>query len=208
MPWTPADARRHKKGLSSKQARQWAHVANAMLQRCLSRGGSPSRCEASAVRAANSAVGTPARPTSNATLLTVNTALTVRPQRLQRNQQDYLVAPCVMLVAGVLNQGFVTNEAIVPADWNHVPIVVSHPQDTDGMPVSARSPEVLGTCGIGQVFHAHLGQGLRANHAVASLVGELWTNLADAARCGGEATQAVQMLDNQQPLEVLNRLLP
>jgi hypothetical protein len=208
MPWSPADSRRHKKGLSPKQQRQWAHVANSMLSRCLARGGSQSTCEGRAVRAANSAVGKPARPTSNTSLLTVNTALTVEPQRLRRHDQDYLVAPCVMLVAGVLNQGLVVNEAIVPQDWDHVPVVINHPQDATGQAVSARSPEVLTECGIGQVFHARLGQGLRRGHAVASLIGELWINLADAQRCGELAQQAVQMLEAQTPLECSTAFFP
>lgn len=208
MPWTPADAKRFKKGLSAKQARQWAHVANAARAACIKRGRTASFCDGAAVRQANSVVGAPARPTSNTSLLTVNTALTVQPQRLRRHEQDYLVAPCVMLVAGVLNQGLVLNEAIVPEDWNHIPVVVNHPADPTGTAVSARSPDVLSTCGIGQVFHARLGQGLRGGHAVASLVGELWINLVDAQRCGGEALQAVQMLEAQQSLEVSTAFYP
>jgi hypothetical protein len=208
MPWTPADAKRHKKGLSAKQARQWAHVANAARAACIKRGRTASFCDGSAVRQANAAVGTPARPTSNTTLLTVNTALTVEPQRVRRHDQDYLVAPCVMLVAGVLNGGLVLNEAIVPEDWNHVPVCVNHPADTTGMAVSARSPDVLSTCGMGHVFHARRGQGLRGGHAVVSLVGDLWINLADAQRCGGEALQAVQMLEAQHSLEVSTAFYP
>ena len=77
-----------------------------------------------------------------------------------------------------------------------------------GQAVSARSPDVLSACGVGHVFHARLGQGLRRGHAVASLVGELWINLADATRCGGEALQAVQMLEAQQPLECSTAFYP
>jgi hypothetical protein len=208
MPWTPSDAKRHKKNLSPKQARMWAHVANSALSTCLKRGRSRSHCEGVAVRSANAAVGAPARPTSNADLLVVHAALTAAPQRLRRNEQDYLIAPCVMLVAGVLNQGLVLNEAIVPSDWNGVPVVVQHPQGPDGVPISARAPDVLDTCGIGHVYHARTGQGVRAGSPVTSLVAELWINLADAARCGGEAAQAVAMLDAQQPLEVSTAFYP
>ena len=215
MPWTARDAKRHVRGLTPRQARIWARVANSALQSCLRDGGSQSNCEGRAVRQANAVAqrsGRPAsntvRPTSNTTLLTINTALTVQPQRLRRHEHDYLVAPCVMLVAGVLNQGLVTNEAIVPVDWNHIPVVCGHPDDGAGQAISARSPDVLSTCGIGHVFHARLGQGLRRGHAVASLVGELWINLADATRCGGEALQAVQMLEAQQPLEVSTAFYP
>lgn len=49
MPWSKDDAERHtKKATSEKKRRQWAHVANSVLEE----GGS----EAHAVRAANAAV--------------------------------------------------------------------------------------------------------------------------------------------------------
>jgi putative serine protease XkdF len=54
MPWVAADADRHKKGLSAKQKRQWAHVANSALARCQAESGTD--CEGRAVRQANSAV--------------------------------------------------------------------------------------------------------------------------------------------------------
>lgn len=208
MPWTPSDAKRHKKGLSSKQARQWSAVANSVLQSCLSHGGSRTSCEARAVRAANSVTGTPARPTSNTTLLVANTGLTVPPQRLKRHGQDYLIAKCVLLVAGVLNQGLVVEDAIVPSDWNYVPITVGHPAADSGLAVSARDPDVLSRCHVGHVFHAQLGQGMRSGQPVTSLIGDLWINLGDVARCGTEAEQAVQMLETQQRLEVSTAFFP
>jgi uncharacterized protein YdaT len=49
MPWSAKDAKRHThKAKSAKAARQWAHVANNMLQRGSSEGA--------AIRAANSRV--------------------------------------------------------------------------------------------------------------------------------------------------------
>lgn len=45
MPWSPQQAERFKKGLSSKQKNKWSHVANSALQR----GNS----KASAVKQAN-----------------------------------------------------------------------------------------------------------------------------------------------------------
>ena len=56
MPWKASDAKRHHAGLSAKQARQWAHVANSQLQTCLDKGGSQEHCEGQAIRAANAAV--------------------------------------------------------------------------------------------------------------------------------------------------------
>jgi Putative phage serine protease XkdF len=54
MPWTAADSSTHKKGLSAKQARQWAHVANSALARCQEAGESD--CDGKAIRIANAAV--------------------------------------------------------------------------------------------------------------------------------------------------------
>jgi hypothetical protein len=60
MPWTAADADKHSKGLSAKQKRQWAHVANAALKRCQDAGKDD--CEGSAIRQANSVVGKSLEP--------------------------------------------------------------------------------------------------------------------------------------------------
>jgi hypothetical protein len=57
VPWTAADAKKHKKGLSSSQAKKWARIANNVLRQCEDSGKSHKDCAASAVRIANSKVG-------------------------------------------------------------------------------------------------------------------------------------------------------
>jgi cation transport regulator ChaB len=57
MPWTWEDAEKYKKGLSEKQAKQWARIANSVLERCLKKGGKEEDCAASAVKQANGVVG-------------------------------------------------------------------------------------------------------------------------------------------------------
>lgn len=200
MPWTPADAHRHKRGLSARQARQWARVANSALRRCLADGGTQSRCEASAIRQANSAVGDPELSTERR--LTIQTALTVPPARLTLQNRDYLTAPAVLIVQGVLNSGYIDASELHPTDWNHVPIVVNHPLDGAGQPMSARTPEVLATSGVGYLYHARLGTGQRSGHQVASLQAELWLDVAQVQALGGEAAQAMTMLEAQTPLEL------
>lgn len=59
MPFTPTDANRHKKGLSPTQKRQWSHVANSVLKRCIKAGGTVKSCDGRAVRAANPRTGSP-----------------------------------------------------------------------------------------------------------------------------------------------------
>src|SRR5690606_32500277 len=90
--------------------------------------------------------------------LTANFAGNVRREIL--DGREYLVAPLTMLVPGVLNgsQGplFYPPQEVIknPLSWNGMPIVVNHPVDGAGNPVSARSPEVLRKYGIGTVFNA------------------------------------------------------
>lgn len=49
MPWTAADAKKHKKGLSKTEAEKWAEIANSVLKR--------DKDEAKAIRVANARVG-------------------------------------------------------------------------------------------------------------------------------------------------------
>lgn len=57
MPWTANDAERFKKGLSAKQKRQWAAVANSTLAECMEVRNDEKACAGRAVRAANGSVG-------------------------------------------------------------------------------------------------------------------------------------------------------
>ena len=56
MPFTVQDANKHKKGMSSKQARQWTHVANSELSKCIKAGGSDETCAPKAIRYANGVI--------------------------------------------------------------------------------------------------------------------------------------------------------
>lgn len=53
MPWKPADAKTHMKGLTPKQQRQWADIANSARQKCIDDGGKPDTCDVSAIKQAN-----------------------------------------------------------------------------------------------------------------------------------------------------------
>ena len=200
MPWTPADAHRHKRGLSARQARQWARVANSVQARCLADGGTQAACDASAIRQANGAVGDP--ELSIERRLCIATALTVPPARLTLNNREYLTAPAVLIVQGVLNGGYIDASELHPTDWNNVPIVMNHPTNAHGQPMSARTPEVLATSGVGYLYHARLGTGSRQGHTVSSLQAELWLDVAQVLSVGGEAVQAMTMLEAQSPLEL------
>jgi len=199
-PFDAAMAKRHKLGLSPKQVRQWVAVAQSMYDRCMADGGSAGPCEATAIRGANGVTG---EPRGNLRHLTVHVALTAPPQHMTLNNLDYLTAPCVMLVAGVLNGGLIGEAELVPQDWNACPVTIGHPTDaTTGNAISARAPHVLASRGVGHVYHVRLGQGTRGTEQVASLVGDLWLDVARMQALGGEAQQALTMLEAEEPLEV------
>lgn len=67
MPWNASDVERFKKGLSRKQKRKWASIANGALASCMEGGGSDKECSGRAVRIANSKFedNTPFNPVMN-----------------------------------------------------------------------------------------------------------------------------------------------
>lgn len=91
--------------------------------------------------------------------LLVNLSKQVRESKL--NDRDYLVAPLTLIVPGVLNGSkgslYYPPEEITrdPLVWNHIPIVVNHPQK-DGVHVSARSPEILNDFSVGIILNAKI----------------------------------------------------
>jgi len=206
-PFDAAMANRHKKGLSPKQVRQWVAVAQSMYDRCMADGGEMGACEARAIRAANGVTGEPRGNTGSGSgaglrQLTINVTLTAEPKHLMLNNIDYLTAPCVMIVSGVLNGGLIAEEELVPSDWNNCPVTIGHATDAVGNAISARAPQVLASRGVGHVYHVRLGSGTRGSQQVASLVGELWLDTARMQAMGGEALEALTMLEQETPLEV------
>lgn len=89
-------------------------------------------------------------------LLTANLG---KARREVLNGREYLVAPLSLLVPGVLNgsQGplyYPPDEVAKNHDaWNGMPIVLWHPT-LDGVPVSARRPDVLNEYQLGWVYNA------------------------------------------------------
>jgi hypothetical protein len=209
MPWIPADAHRHKKGLSAKQARQWSTVANNILATCLAKGGAQSACEGRAIRGANSAVGEPVNArqyphlhTNHAHHFTVNATLTAQPSRLTVHAREYLVAPAVLIVEGVLNQGFIAGAMLLPDHWESMPVCLDHPCDAAGEPISARDPVVLETWGIGHLDHARIGSGLRQHTPVQTLQADIWLDIARIEALGGAALQAMARIEAGEVIEL------
>jgi len=95
-------------------------------------------------------------------LLAYNLA-NVKTRRKTLNGREHLIVPMTMIVPGVL--GGSRGALYYPPDevkkhpsiWNSMPIVVEHPR-RDGQPVSARSPDILNSVGIGFVMEATVNE--------------------------------------------------
>lgn len=86
-------------------------------------------------------------------------------RREQFDGREHIVAPVSMIVPGVLNGSkgalyYPPEEVARNVDaWNGMPIVVYHPTDDSGSPVSARSKGVIEKSGIGTIFGARIHNG-------------------------------------------------
>jgi hypothetical protein len=204
-PFTREMAKRHKKGLSAKQQRQWVQVARSAYDSCKKKGGSDSDCEASAIIQANGVTGTPAMKANalqtHERRLVIQAALTVAPHRMTLHNREHLVAPAVLIVEGVLNGAYIPGTSLQADMWDFVPIVINHPLNELGTPISARTPEVYDQYGIGHVYRAQVSTGTRKGTPVRSLRAELWLDMDRIELLGGEALQALEMVENELPLE-------
>ena len=131
--------------------------------------------------------------TANFNSVVTNLAGQVR--RATLHGKDYLVAPLSMIVPGVLpgsKGALLYPEDEVrknPSAWNNIPIVVNHPMK-DGIPIEARSPDILEKYQIGNVFNANYR---------GKLVAEGWF---DVERTRKVNTGVYDMLLNGRPIEL------
>jgi hypothetical protein len=112
------------------------------------------------------------------------------------DDRDYLVAPCIALVPGVLNGDLVTMDAVAGTyqAWNGRPIVLNHPYDASGASVSANSPVVIDNIGFGQSWHADIDDN--------KLRVQVWLDIAKAKKMGGDAQRVVDRVRACDPVEV------
>lgn len=114
-------------------------------------------------------------------IFSINFAGKVRKEKL--HGRDYLVAPMVLIRAGVLNgsQGalfYPPHEIKKNASaWNGIPLTVGHPT-RNGQQMSGRDPSILNESGIGHVYHVNTKGG--------KLQGEGWFDV-----------EAVKKVDNR-----------
>lgn len=197
MPWTIADVDRFKKGLTPAQKRQWVKIANDALSRCRSRGGK--NCDASAIRQANGSVGRNSNnmETNEKVMLYFRQSAAeyeIREETL--NGRKHIVVPVVMMVEGVhsgsagaiFHMG--SELARYTEAWNGIPVVIYHPENEEGMNVSANDPEVLEAYEVGRIFHTYYQNGLRA---------EVWI---DVEKIQKVSPQAYADILARKPLDV------
>lgn len=87
----------------------------------------------------------------------------------------YLVAPTIAIIEGVMNETLYLGDeiqAFIEA-WDGRPLIIDHPQDTEGGFVSANSPELL---------RETLGFYFNAKYTDNKLTGEWWVDIAKAEK--------------------------
>ena len=109
--------------------------------------------------------------------------------------RDYLVAPVVMIVEGVVNGELVratTLAASVPG-WNGRPVLLNHP-DHVGVPVSANTPKTLSDQQIGLIFNAHMEDN--------KLIAEAWLDVEKISELGERAERILEAIRNHDQVEI------
>jgi hypothetical protein len=194
MPFTSKDAEKHHKGLSAKQKKQWAAVANSVLASCQKKGSD--NCDGVAIRTANGVVNNLGVNESDIKLYFQTTdAYSRRYETMQ--EHVYMVVPVVMMVEGVHSGSHgpvlhLANElGRFPESWNGIPVTINHPQNADGNYVSANSPDILESWAVGQIFNSRIdGDSLKA---------EAWI---DVEKCQAISPETLQRISDGEILEV------
>ncbi len=112
-----------------------------------------------------------------------------------RDGREWLVAPLVALVPGVLNQELVLDDEIsryTPA-WDDSPVTVYHPHDGQTY-VSARSIEMLDAYSTGRLYDARFEDG--------RLKGDVWLDVARLGSFGESGEIIVRKINDGSGIEV------
>lgn len=116
--------------------------------------------------------------------------------------KEYIVIPVTALVEGVL-QGMAAEGPELalaeefgrfPASWDGRPLVMSHPVDDDGVPVSANSPKVLETYQVGFIFNSKVKK--------KKLLLEAWVDPTLMANLNDDSKETLETLQKGEMIEV------
>lgn len=108
---------------------------------------------------------------------------------------EYLVAPVIAVVAGVLNGELLTADVIEESIkfWDDVPVPVNHPT-INGAKISAKK--------ISQIESVVIGRFYNAKFEDDSLKGEMWIDIAKTTKMGGDALDILERLQSGDVVEV------
>jgi len=115
---------------------------------------------------------------------------------------SYLVVPVVAIIEGVLQGMNAPDPEFAPAaefgrypeGWNGRPVVMDHPTDGSGNPISANAAPVLEATSFGHIFNSRLdGSKLKV---------EAWIDTAKADAMGGNFAETVQRINAGEIVEV------
>lgn len=122
----------------------------------------------------------------------------VEVKEISHNGRQYMVAPVVALVEGVLNEELVLAEEFgrYHGSWDGRPLPLGHPMDNDGDAISANSPDVLAAYCVGQMFNTTFDE------AEGKLKAEMWIDIQLATKLGDKGKTVLRRLKKGQPIEV------
>lgn len=125
-------------------------------------------------------------------LTTHRLALNAKARRVTLDGRDFLVAPVVAAVGGVMNGVWAKAEAFAEtiADWEGIPITINHPTDAEGRSISAFAQEVV-----------HVGF-LTAPEVDGKFKAEAWFELDALQAAGEEGLQIITNLEAGEMTEV------
>ena len=168
MPWTTEDVETYKKGLTTKQKKQWTRIANSVLKKLTKSGKSEEEASVEAIKQANGVVMNTNESKGVYSAYKQKQVLDYDVKLMVHQEKAHIVVPVVMMVEGVHNgsQGPLLHEITelgkFPESWNGIPVVIYHPEK-DGVPVSANSPDIIDTMTVGRVYNTEVdGKKLKA----------------------------------------------
>lgn len=197
MPFTPEDAEKHKKGMTDKMKKQWARVAESIRKREMKKGVSEKDAAASAIKQANGVVMMNDNVSDSFSSYKTKQVLDYEVKLTLHQKKAHIVAPVVMMVEGVHNgsQGPLFHEITelgkFPASWNGIPVIIHHPTDEEGNPVSANSPDIVDNEVVGRVYNTEV-DGIK-------LKSEIWL---DEDKLNEVSPETLASINNSEEIEV------
>lgn len=200
MPWSKSDVDNFKSGLSDSQKERWVSIANSILRECLDNGGTQEDCESKAIRIANSRIDENSNNSrSNATINNLHHNMSQLVEHREMDGRDYIVAPTVMIVEGILNNVYypASEMAVVPQHWNGRPVVVEHSTQNDGSPKTANDPYEREKRTVGWIYNTQYVE----ENGQAKLKAQAWI---DPEKCKEveEGEDVLNKLENNEGIEV------